>query len=162
MMQIVRQLEPDHIVRDATTDDVEAIYSMMESYATKGVLLPRSRADICDNLLKFSVIEYNNETVGCAALEIFTAELCEIRSLVVAEHMKQCGFGQILVEQLIEKASALGLKRIMALTYVPGFFHRLGFRTVRKEIFPEKVWGVCVKCCKFNDCDEIAVVKDLS
>ncbi len=154
------QLAP--VVRDATIEDVDSIYWMMQTYSARGILLPRSRSDICDSLLKFSVIEYNHEIVACAALEIFTSELCEVRSLVVAEHMKKSGLGRILVEELIEKARSLGLQRIMALTYVPEFFHKLGFITVRKEIFPEKVWGVCVKCCKFNDCDEIAVVKALN
>ena len=162
MIQTLRKPEPEQRVRDATVDDVDAIHSMMESYTANGVLLPRSKDEIRDSLMKFSVIEYDNETVGCAALEIFTSELCEVRSLVVADHMSRSGFGRILVEELIEKARTLGLKRIMALTYVPEFFHRLGFRTVPKEIFPEKVWGVCIWCHKFNDCDEIAVTKDLT
>ena len=49
----------------------------------------------------------------------------------------------------------------MALTYVPEFFHKLEFRTVPKESLPEKVWGICVKCYKFNNCDETAVLLEL-
>jgi amino-acid N-acetyltransferase len=49
----------------------------------------------------------------------------------------------------------------MALTYVPEFFHKLGFRTVPKDMLPEKVWGVCVKCYKYNNCDEIAVLLEV-
>ncbi len=162
MIHLARQIQPEHIVRDATIADVDSIFALMRTYTATGVLLPRSKADICDNVLKFSVIEYDGETVACAALEIFTSELCEIRSLVVDERSSRSGFGRMLVEELICKANVLGLKRIMALTYVPEFFHNLGFTTVRKEIFPEKVWGVCVKCHKFNDCDEIAVVKNIS
>jgi len=135
---------------------------MIEVYAVCGILLTRSKADIYDNLLKFSVVEYDGEMVGCAALEIFTPELCEIRSLVVAQDMKNSGFGRLLVEELFEKSRNLGFKQIMALTYVPSFFHKLGFRTVKKEIFPEKVWSVCIPCKKFHHCDEIAVVRDLT
>ena len=162
MTQLAQQTQPQLIVRDAITDDVDRICLLMESYAVRGILLPRSKANVFDNLLKFSIVELNGEIVGCAALEIFTDELCEIRSLVIVEHMKKSGLGRIVVEQLMEKARDHGLKRIMALTYVPDFFHKLGFRTVKKEIFPEKVWGVCMKCSKFNDCDEIAVVRDLT
>ncbi len=161
MISTVAQSQPELIVRRASVNDVERIYSMMSAYASQGILLPRSKADICDNLLKFSVIDYNSELVACAALEIFTAELCEIRSLVVAPHLRKSGMGRVLVEELMHRARTLGLRRIMALTYVPEFFHKLGFKTVRKEIFPEKVWGVCVRCSRFNDCDEIAVVADL-
>ncbi len=149
------------ITRDATINDVEDIYELMECYASDGILLPRTKTDIVDNLMKFSVIEIQGKTVACAALEIFNKKLCEVRSLVVASEMKHFGYGRILVEVLIDKALSMGLTRIMALTYVPGFFHRIGFHTVNKEIFPEKVWGVCAKCSRFNDCDEIAVLKEL-
>ena len=49
----------------------------------------------------------------------------------------------------------------MALTYVPAFFHKLGFKTVPMETLPEKVWGVCIKCYKYNKCDETAVLLEL-
>ena len=156
------KLKKPPAIRAAIAQDIDGIYALMKDYVAQGVLLPRSKSDICDNLMKFIVIEIDGVIVACGALEIFNANLCEIRSLVVAENQKRHGFGQILVDELINKAKSLGLKRIMALTYVPRFFHKSGFRTVPKEIFPEKVWGVCFKCCKFNDCDEIAVLKELS
>ena len=149
------------ITRDATINDVDDIYELLESYTSKGILLPRTKTDIIDNLMKFSVIEFQGKTVACAALEIFNKNLCEVRSLVVASEFKYHGYGRILVEVLIDKALSIGLSRIMALTYVAEFFHRVGFHTVNKEIFPEKVWGVCAKCSRFNDCDEIAVLKEL-
>ena len=155
-----RKISPK--VRAANTQDIDSIHELMADYVARGVLLPRSKSDICDNLMKFVVIEREDVIVACGALEIFNENLCEIRSLVVAENQKRHGLGRILVDKLIEKAISLDLKRIMALTYVPSFFHKAGFRTVPKEIFPEKVWGVCFKCCKFNDCDEIAVLKNLS
>ena len=55
----------------------------------------------------------------------------------------------------------IGLKRLMARTYVPAFFHKLGFETVTMDTLPEKVWGGGVKCCKYNNCDETAVLKEL-
>lgn len=55
----------------------------------------------------------------------------------------------------------IGLTRFIALTYVPTFFHKLGFQTVAMDTLPEKVWGVCVKCYKYNNCDETAVLLEL-
>lgn len=150
------------IIRDATASDVDRIFSLMENYTSKGILLPRSKDEIYDNLMKFSVVETNGLVQGCAALEIFSDTLCEIRSLVVASESSRQGLGGILVEVMMEKARTLGLSRVMALTYVPEFFHKLGFRTVPKSIFPEKVWGVCIKCHKFTDCDEIAVLREIN
>jgi len=41
------------------------------------------------------------------------------------------------------------------------FFHKQGYRTVPKELFPLKVWSDCRACPKLHACDEIAVVKEL-
>ena len=35
---------------------------------------------------------------------------------------------------------------LFALTLQDSFFHRLGFRTVPKELFPLKVWADCRTC----------------
>lgn len=148
-------------IRPATTADTGAIAGLLEGYARMGNLLPRSIQEITDNIGLFRVAESHGTVVGCGALEIFTPDLAEIRSLVVAESFKATGTGRLLVERLIQDARERGHGRLMALTYVPGFFHRLGFETVPKEMFPEKVWGICVRCYKFNNCDEIAVLKRL-
>lgn len=148
-------------IRPATTADAGAIMELLEGYARMGNLLPRTPREIIDNIELFRVAESHGTVVGCGALEIFTPDLAEIRSLVVAESFKATGTGRLLVERLIGDARERGHGRLMALTYVPGFFHRLGFETVPKEMFPEKVWGICVRCYKFNNCDEIAVLKRL-
>lgn len=148
-------------IRPATTADTGAIIGLLEGYARMGNLLPRTAREVTDNIALFRVAESHDTVVGCGALEIFTPDLAEIRSLVVAESFKATGTGRLLVERLIQDARERGHGRLMALTYVPGFFHRLGFATVPKEMFPEKVWGICVRCYKFYNCDEIAVLKRL-
>lgn len=152
---------PAPAVRPATTGDVEAILALLADYARMGNLLPRSRAEVIAGIEWFRVAESAGNVVACGALEIFTPDLAEIRSLVVAEDFKGTGTGRLVVERLIDDARGRGHRRLMALTYSPGFFHRLGFETVSKEMFPEKVWGICVSCYKFHRCDEIAVLKYL-
>jgi len=149
------------VIRPAHRGDIGSIMSLLHGYSQMGNLLPRTEQEVIDNLDLFRVAEANDAVVGCGALEIFTPELAEIRSLVVGEVFKSTGIGRLLVERLIEDARTRGQRRLMALTYVPGFFHRLGFETVPKDWFPEKVWGICVRCYKFNRCDEIAVLKYL-
>ena len=80
---------------------------------------------------------------------------------MVDQNQKGAGLGRIIVQDIIETSKLRNISRLMALTYVPDFFHKLGFRTVNKEIFPEKVWGICVNCYKFDNCDEIAVLLEL-
>ncbi len=164
-------------VRPAAIGDVPTILHLLEIYSAQGNLLPRTLSELYRHLRDFFVVEAatgpsldrgprlgpigeaDGKIVACGALEIFTEDLGEVRSLVVDDAWKGKGLGRRLVEQLIHEARAIGLKRLMALTYVPEFFHKLGFQTVSKDTLPEKVWSVCVKCYKFNRCDEIAVLK---
>ncbi|MHB1607047.1 N-acetyltransferase [Acidiferrobacter thiooxydans] len=148
-------------VRPARIADVPLIHHFLELYATKGNLLPRTMNEIYRHLRDFFVIEVDERVVAIGALEIFTEDLGEVRSLVVAEEYERRGLGRLMVQRIIAEARQLGLRRLMALTYVPAFFHKLGFVTVAMDTLPEKVWNVCVKCYKYNRCDETAVLLNL-
>lgn len=145
-------------VRTATEKDIPAIQSLLRHYADMGDLLPRNEADIIANLPHFSVVAADDQIIACGSLEHFTHELAEIRSLMVKETHKGLGLGRVIVDSIINTAQQRKVSRLMALTYVPNFFHKMGFITVNKEIFPEKVWGICVNCYKFHNCDETAVL----
>lgn len=152
---------PNAVVRAAAIADVPVIHDLITHYADMGNLLPRPINEIYRHLRDFFVAEVDGKVVACGALEIFTDNLGEVRSLVVDDAFKGKGIGRLVVERIIDETRLLGLKRLMALTYVPEFFHKLGFRTVNKDLLPEKVWGICIKCYKYNNCDEIAVLLEL-
>lgn len=149
------------VIRPAAIGDVPYIHHLLEIYAAQGNLLPRTMNELYRHLRDFFVAEVNGQVAGCGALEIFTESLGEVRSLVVDDAWKGQGFGRLLVQRIIEEGRAIGLKRLMALTYVAPFFHKLGFKTVPMDTLPEKVWGICVKCYKYNNCDETAVLLEL-
>jgi len=148
------------MVRPATKNDIKGIQVLLNHYASMGDLLPRTKTDIINNLEHFRVIEHDGDIIACGSLENFTQELAEIRSLMVATNIKRGGLGRKIVDTLIEMAEQRKVSRLMALTYVPEFFHKMGFKTVDKDIFPEKIWGICVNCYKFHNCDEIAVLRE--
>jgi amino-acid N-acetyltransferase len=148
-------------VAPAIDRDIASIQKLLNHYAAMGDLLPRTKSDITDNLQHFRVIKKDDKVIACGSLEHFTEELAEIRSLMVASDIKRGGLGRKIVEDLVATARERGVTRVMALTYVPEFFHKLGFITVNKDIFPEKIWGICVNCYKFHNCDEIAVLLKL-
>ena len=162
MIQAEIQTLYSPIVRDATVYESTAIYDLIKPHVNAGILLPRSEKEILIDIRKFIVVDENGAIAGCGALEIYTETLCEIRSLVVSSKYEMKGYGNLLVHSLVDKASSLGLVRVIALTYKPDFFHKLGFKTVPKTRFPEKIQKDCYKCCKFNSCDEIAVLKELT
>ena len=142
----------------ATITDIDGISLLLKEYADMGNLLPRTPQDIEENIEDFWVIHDQKNVIACGALEQFTNELIEIRSLVVNPTIQGSGLGKILVQELIQAARLRGAKRLMALTYSVGFFEKLDFKIVEKDIFPEKIWSICVNCYKFKNCDEVAVV----
>jgi amino-acid N-acetyltransferase len=150
-----------YAVRRARLEDVPGIYRLLEHYSELGELLPRPRDDLYHNLREFLVVEHEGEIVACGALQIFTRELGEVRSLAVSTRHLKHGLGARMVARIEEEARSIGLTRLMALTYVVDFFLRQGFRVVEMQQLPEKVWGVCINCHKFQNCDEIAVLKHI-
>ncbi|WP_223067162.1 N-acetyltransferase [Paenibacillus caui] len=149
------------VCRVATIDDVEPLFIMIEEYARRGIMLPRSRKVLERQIQDFVVAEVDGTVVGCGSLCRLGEDLVEIRSLGIMEGSKGHGLGSMIVNKLIEQARLKSIPKIMALTYEVSFFLKNGFHVVNKEIFPEKVWTDCVNCPKQQNCDEIAVLKML-
>jgi amino-acid N-acetyltransferase len=80
----------------------------------------------------------------------------------VAKEASGGGIGRSIVTTLEQEARENGLQAIFAFTYVTGFFARLGFLEVERGELPLKVWKDCLRCPKFHQCDEVAVLKRLS
>jgi amino-acid N-acetyltransferase len=151
------------MIRKARMADVKAIHGLIAEYARKGDMLPRSLADIYENLRDYFVfLGSDGELVGSAAIHIMWEDLAEVRSLAVREGKMRRGVGTQLVEACISEAIVLGISRVFALTYKPEFFEKLGFHVVDKSELPQKIWADCLKCSKFPDCDEVALVADFS
>ena len=151
------------MIRKARMSDVKGIHQLIADYAKKGDMLPRSLADIYENLRDYFVfLGDDGELVGSAAIHIMWEDLAEVRSLAVREGRMRRGVGTQLVESCISEAIVLGIARVFALTYKPEFFEKLGFHIVDKAELPQKIWADCLKCSKFPDCDEVALVADFS
>ncbi|CAM2833255.1 N-acetyltransferase [Paenibacillus sediminis] len=150
------------VCRQATVDDIETLYLMIQGYAEKGIMLPRSRKVLERQISNFVVADLDGEVIGCGSLCRLGHDLVEIRSLGISEGHKGKGVGSMLVSFLVEEARSQSIPKVMALTYEVSFFQKNGFQVVNKEIFPEKVWTDCVHCSKQNHCDEIAVLKILN
>jgi amino-acid N-acetyltransferase len=141
--------------------DVGDIQSLVNSHAEKGEMLPRSLGDTCDSIRDFFVYEQNNSILGCCALHVTWVDLAEIRSLAVANEAQGQGMGRELLDACLEDARKLAISKVFALTYKPDFFGKMGFQEIDKSELPHKVWLECVKCVKFPDCDEVAVIRTL-
>jgi amino-acid N-acetyltransferase len=63
---------------------------------------------------------------------------------------------------LIARARTEEISRVFALTLSPGFFSKMGFKTVAHTDLPLKIRKDCVACPRYGNCDEIAMVLDLN
>lgn len=145
------------IVRKAKLSDIEKIHHLVNYYAEKDLMLPRSRSVLYQYIRDFVVAEINGEMVATGALHILWSDLAEVRALAVNEDMKGKGIGLQLVNFFLKEAQELGITKVFTLTYQPDFFKKLGFNIVDKEEMPHKVWKECINCSKFPNCDEICL-----
>ncbi len=145
------------MIRKAILQDARQIHQLLLAYAKDGLVLPRSLVDIYEKIRDFYVFVDADRVVGAAALNVCWEDLAEVRSLVVHEDCGGRGIGSHLVEACISEARQLGIGRVFALTYQQSFFEKLGFNVIEKSELPHKIWGDCIKCAKFPECDEIAL-----
>jgi amino-acid N-acetyltransferase len=150
------------VVRPARIADMAQVEPLINHFAARDVMLPKTADQLARHFREFVVAaDPTGRVVACGALRIYSESLAEITSLAVEEAAHGAGLGRRIVERLLDDARELQLRTVFALTLQELFFHRLGFRTVPKEMFPLKVWADCRSCSKLHACDEIAVAKEL-
>ena len=154
-------LRRELVVRKAAMRDIAPILGLINGYAAQGVMLPRTELEISEDIRDFSVIVTAGRLVGCGALHFYTPSIAEIRSLAVAEDAKTHGIGRRLIEALVREAVDYSLEAVFAFTYVADFFRKMSFQEVERGELPLKAWKDCVRCPKFQACDEIAVLRIL-
>ena len=148
-------------VRKALMRDIPPILELINGYAAKGIMLPRTEFELSEAIRDFTVVYLDGRFVGCGALHFYSPTVAEIRSLAVHEHAKVHGVGRNLVEALVKEGIEYELDAVFAFTYVVGFFNKVGFEVVERGALPLKAWKDCVRCPKFQACDEIAVLRVL-
>lgn len=149
------------MIRRATIRDVKNLQKLIKFYAERDEMLPRSLNELYENIRDFVVFEQNKKVTGCCALHVCWQDLGEIKSLAVLKAKHGKGIGGRLLLACLKEAKRLGLKKIFALTYKPLYFEKFGFKEIEKTQLPHKIWVDCIKCVKFPDCTEIALIKEL-
>lgn len=149
------------IVRKATMRDIHALLGLINQYAAQGIMLHRTEFEMSENIRDFTVAYSGEQLLGCGALHYYSPTSGEVRSLAVDPNLKTKGIGRRIVEALENEAIENQLHALFAFTYVQEFFYKLGFREVERGALPLKVWKDCLRCPKFQCCDEVAVLKAL-
>lgn len=147
-----------------TLSDIPQMQEMVIEEVKSGIILKRTEDEVATNIRSYVVAKEGERIVGYTALHIHSRRLAEIRSLIVDRAYRGQKIGQRMVEYALEEAKTLNVEEdVLALTYVPGFFKKLGFNEINKEAIPEhKIWADCIKCIHFPVCNEVALIYKLS
>ncbi|MGA1796341.1 MAG: N-acetyltransferase [bacterium] len=154
------------MIRKARICDAHVIRNLINEYAHRGLLLPLSLSEIYDRIRDFFIYEEKAgegplTILGICALHLVWEDLAEIRSLAVTEDRWKQGIGTRLVQACLKEAVDLEVKKVFCLTYTKDFFSSQGFIEIDKSQLPHKIWSDCLKCSKFPDCEEIAMMYEI-
>lgn len=160
---------PDYEIRPAGFEDAVAVFSLIRQHTDE--LLPRPIGDIVQNIDRFLVAFCDNKLCGVISWQILPEigaphrPSVELKSLAVAVEHQRKGVGKRLVEEAIKHVRPFHPVQIVALTFAPGFFAKLGFSEVRKEDLMHKIYAGCINCTKYDSpftCPETAVALEIA
>ena len=145
--------------RNAILPDADAIHDLIGTYSGDGTLLPRTLAEICENIRDFVVVEDHHQVIACGALHLYGPHLAEVRSIAVHPEAKGKGAGQRVVKALLEEAERHRVSGVCLFTRIPEFFAPLGFAVANREDLPDKMYKDCVACPRLKCCDEVPMLR---
>lgn len=123
---------------DLTPRDIYGIKRLIKEGVEHGHLLPRSEEEIREIIAQrhFYVADHTLGIIGCAALEVYSPRLAEIRSLSVMPSFRRGKLGTLLVARCVEKARRLGVQEVLAVTDQVKFYESVGFRKQLRGQYP--------------------------
>ena len=160
-LPVVATLDLPIDLRPGRMQDIPALLQLINDYAAKGIMLPRTEFEMAENIRDFVVAYSGQHLVACGALHFYSPTVAEVRSLAVHPSCKGQNLGREIVMALEQDALRHKLHSLFAFTYVEGFFRKMGYNVVDRGELPLKAWKDCLRCPKFQACDEIAMVKIL-
>ena len=118
-------------VRAAKTSDIKGIRKLIDTYAPQRRILSKETVTLYESVQEFIVAVDGDEVVGCGALHVLWEDVAEVRTVAVSEEMRGKGVGHRILEQLIDRAKTIGVKKIFCLTFETEFFGRHGFEEIK-------------------------------
>jgi amino-acid N-acetyltransferase len=118
-------------IRPAKTSDIKVIRKLIDEYSAGRRLLQKETVTLFESVQEFTVAEENGVVVGCGALHVLWEDLAEVRTMAVDQSLRGKGVGHLILENIISRAHAIGVKRLFCLTFETAFFARHGFEEIQ-------------------------------
>ena len=119
------------VVRPAKTSDIKKIRKIVDSFADQRRLLSKETVTLYEGVQEFTVAEIDGEIVGCGALHVLWEDLAEVRTVAVVESMHGKGIGHEILENILNRAKEIGVKKVFCLTFETKFFGAHGFTEIQ-------------------------------
>ena len=104
-------------LRNTSIEDVGGILKLLRPLEAEGILVRRSRELLEQEIDRFVVLEHDHRIVGCAALYPFPDEAAaELACLAVEAQSRDHGYGEAILNHMIDIAKQQGLKKLFVLT----------------------------------------------
>jgi amino-acid N-acetyltransferase len=152
----------EHIVRQARTTDVAEIRGLIDQNTGSRRLLEKHTVNLYEDILEFTVAEASADgaVVGCGALHVMWEDLAEFRTVAVDERRRGSGIGHLIVDELLDRARAVGVRRVFVLTFAVSFFASHGFREINgtpvsPEVYAELLRSYDDGVAEFLDLDRV-------
>ncbi len=130
----------EDLIRQAQLEDVADIVEIIRPLEDDGVLVPRSRTQLEQEISHFFIAELDGIVVGCCAVYVF-ADTAELACVAVHEHYRHqysnMGIGSALLETAEQAAAAQGANSLFVLTtQTQEWFVSHGFAPTDVESLP--------------------------
>lgn len=125
-------------LRPAQLTDIGGILALLQPLEEQGVLVPRSRERIENEINEFYVFERDGLVIGCAALHPFNdGDIAELACLVIHPNYRGQQRAQRLLQEVEKQAQSMGCTGLFILTtQTSHWFIERGFAKAEVEQLP--------------------------
>ena len=149
-------------MRQARTRDIPQIRGLIDQNTGSRRLLDKTTVNLYESVLEFTVAESATDgaVAGCGALHVIWEDLAELRTVAVDERRRGSGIGHLIVDELLDRARAVGVSRVFVLTFAVPIFARHGFTEifgtpVAPEVYAELLRSYDEGVAEFLELDRV-------
>ncbi|SMN10566.1 N-acetylglutamate synthase [uncultured Candidatus Thioglobus sp.] len=121
-------------------DIAQQILDLIKPFVAQGKILPRTYAQINDNIGDFVWVQYSDDLLACAGLkDCQEGGMGEIYALAVSKNAQKKGVSTELLDKVMQKARTENFAKIFALSkHNIKWFLKQGFVQMQISELPEK------------------------